>query len=417
MPGSTTSSSGRSADVRLLVFDFSGHPFQAELSRELSRRGHDVVHSWCDAYVGGHGALAAAPGERVRFEPVSVGRRIAKTSYLRRSFQELRLGLDLVRHVRRVRPDVVLVSTTPVPMLVLLALVCRRTPFVLWHQDVQSVAVARLAGTKLSPVFSLAARLLDLGERWGARRAAAVVVITEAFRAVHERWGTADKVTVVHNWAPLSEIVPRPLDNPCSRSHGLVGTPTLLYSGTLGLKHDPELLVELAAAVRRAVPDLRLVVVNEGPAEPVLRAAAERMGVPMDLLPFQDYADLPDVLGSGDVLVVLLEQDAGEFSVPSKTLSYLAAGRPVLGLMPPENLAAELVDQAEGLALPPVRSSLAAAADWVVDVLADDDRRRRLGEQSRALAEREFALASAADVFERILVGAGDRNNAARTGV
>ncbi len=31
--------------MRILVHDYSGHPFQAQLSRELARRGHDVVHS------------------------------------------------------------------------------------------------------------------------------------------------------------------------------------------------------------------------------------------------------------------------------------------------------------------------------------------------------------------------------------
>ena len=48
---------------------------------------------------------------------------------------------------------------------------------------------------------------------------------------------------------------------------------TLLYSGTLGLKHNPALLVELAGAVRDAGHPVRLVVVNEGPAS---RGAARR---------------------------------------------------------------------------------------------------------------------------------------------
>lgn len=396
---------------RLLVFDFSGHPFQAQLSRELARRGHDVVHSWCAAYVSGHGSLTAAPGETIRFEPVSVGRRIAKTSYLRRALQEVRLGVDLLRHVRRVRPDVVLVANTPIPMLVLLAaqLLLRRTPFVLWHQDVQSVAVARLAGHRLSPVFAHLARLLEWGERWGARRAAAVVVITPAFRRVHEEWGTPSEVHVIPNWAPLDEITPQPRDNDWAATHDLVDVPTLLYSGTLGLKHDPELLVELAAGIRQAGQPVRLVVVNEGPAEPVVRNAAARLGVPLTLLPFQDYADLPEVLATGDLLVVLLEPDAGEFSVPSKTLSYLAAGRPVLGLLPPSNLAAELIASAGGFVAPPERASLPDAIAYADRLLRDPERRTRLGAESRALAEREFALKGSADAFEHILLSSVGR--------
>ena len=137
-----------------------------------------------------------------------------------------------------------------------------------------------------------------------------------------------------------------------------------------------------------------------------MRAAAARLGVPLTLLPFQPYADLPDVLASGDLLVVLLEQDAGEFSVPSKTLSYLAAGRPVLGLMPPENLAAGLVLQAGGFVAPPDRASLAAAAEWADLLLRDPARLTQLGIESRELAEQEFALDGCADEFEGILARA-----------
>ncbi|RYJ01060.1 MAG: glycosyltransferase WbuB, partial [Actinomycetales bacterium] len=39
--------------MKVVVHDFSGHPFQVQLSRELARRGHDVVHSSCAAYVSG----------------------------------------------------------------------------------------------------------------------------------------------------------------------------------------------------------------------------------------------------------------------------------------------------------------------------------------------------------------------------
>ena len=182
------------------------------------------MHSWCAAYVSGHGQLEAEPSEVIRFEPVSVGREIAKTSYVRRSLQELRLGVDLVRHVLRRRPGVVLVANTPIPMLVMLAaaLGVMRKPFVLWHQDVQAVAVARLAGTKLSPVFGVLARVLEWGERWASQRAAAVVAITPAFGAVHEKWGTADKLRVIPNWAPLDEISPRPRDNDWAVLHDLV---------------------------------------------------------------------------------------------------------------------------------------------------------------------------------------------------
>ncbi len=296
-------------------------------------------------------------------------------------------------------------SNVPIPTLVLfaLAMLVLRTPWVLWHQDVQAVAIRSFAGEKLPRGFKAVASMIEVGERWCAGRAREIVVIADSFVDVHRDWRTDGKVTVVPNWAPLDEIFPVERRNDWAVQHGVHDVKTLLYSGTLGLKHNPALLVSLARAVIDAGEPVRLVVVTEGDAEAVLRDEAARLDVPLTLLPFQPYERLPEVLGSGDVLVVVLEQDAGAFSVPSKTLSYLCAGRPVLGLMPEENLAARLVSSIDGCVLPPQESSTGPAARWVTEVLADPERRLQLGLKARELAEREFALGTCADRFEALL--------------
>ncbi|MFF0464641.1 glycosyltransferase family 4 protein [Streptomyces mexicanus] len=392
--------------MRILVHDYSGHPFQAQLSRELARRGHEVVHSTCTAYVSGKGNLAADV-TGLRFATIGDGVRLRKDAYVRRLGQETRLGLELARQVRREKPDVALLSNLPIPVLVVTAAVLRRLriPWVLWHQDVTAVALKSFAAADVARSMGLAAKVFGAGEKWSARQAAAIVVIADSFVRVHERWGTADKVTVIPNWAPLDEIVPVARANAWSAEHGLNGVRTVLYSGTLGLKHNPVLLVRLAERLREQGSPVRLVVVNDGPAVPVLRDAAAARGVELTLLPFQPYERLPEVLGTGDVLVVLLDPDAGQFSVPSKTLSYLCAGRPVLGLMPADNLAARLLRQAGSAVFPPQESALEDASAWVREVLSDPARAERLGKESRALAEREFALEGCATRFEEILRG------------
>ncbi|MFS3126836.1 glycosyltransferase family 4 protein [Nocardioides sp. Bht2] len=397
--------------MKILVHDYSGHPFQVELSRELSQRGHDVTHSWCEAHVSGKGHLRAEAGESLTFSPIGVGEVIDKLSFGSRLIQELRYGVQLARQTRKLRPDVVLVGNVPIPMLVVFAafLMVARVPWVHWQQDVQSVAVRSFAGRQLSRAFILVAAVLAAGERWCTRRARHTVVIADSFIDVHRQWGTEQKATVISNWAPLDELVPTARDNAWAKEHGTDGVPTLLYSGTLGLKHNPALLVALAAQVRSAGTPVQLCVVTEGPAGEVLRSESERLDVPLTLLEFQPYERLSEVLGAGDILVVLLEKDAGAFSVPSKTLSYLCAGRPVLGVMPGENLAAHLIDQASGCVVAPEESALGEAAEWAASMLADPEHAAKVGELSRQLAEREFALAGCADRFERILFGAAGR--------
>lgn len=392
--------------MRVLVHDYSGHPFQVELSAELAARGHDVTHSWCEAYISGKGNLGGYDG--VRFESIAHGDVLDKLSFKRRLVKEMRYGVLLARQVSRRRPDVVLLANAPVPMMVVvtLFLLATRRPWVSWQQDVQGIAMRSFAGDKLPRVFVLFAAVAGWAERWCNRRADAIVVISDAFLDVHRRWGTADKTSVIPNWAPLKELVPVRRDNAWAVEHGVADVPHLVYSGTLGLKHNPRLLVQLAKLVRDAGTPVHLTVITEGAAVAELRDEATRLDIPVSLLPFQPYERLSEVFGSADVLLVVLDKSAGAFSVPSKTLSYLCAARPILGLMPAENLASRLVDEAGGKVLPPDPDSITEAAAWITGVLADSNAREKIGRRSRDLAEREFDLDKCAGEFERILAAA-----------
>jgi colanic acid biosynthesis glycosyl transferase WcaI len=388
--------------MRILLHDYSGHPFQAELSAELADRGHRVTHSWNASYVSGKGGLADLDGRAgLRFVPLRMSGEFAKYRPWTRLRQEAAYAWTLLRHVRAEQPDVVLVCNVPLLCHFLFALLQRRVPMVFWHQDVYSQAIGDEAVRRLGVAGRAVARVADRMEQAITARSAACVVIAETFLPVHERWGTSERVSVIPNWAPVEELRPRDKDNAWSRAQGLQDTPVLLYSGTLGLKHNPLLLVELSRLVRAALPEAVLVVVSQGEAADLVGAstAADEVRV----LPFQPFEDLPDVLGTADVLVTLLQPSASAYSVPSKTLSYLCAGRPVLALMPGDNPAAQLVRTTGGLVHAPETEQLPAAAAEVVALLGDPARRASIGTASRRLAEEQFAITGIADQFEKVL--------------
>ena len=108
------------------------------------------------------------------------------------------------------------------------------------------------------------------------------------------------------------------------------------------------------------------------------------------------------MLASGDILLTLLDADAGAFSVPSKVLSYLCAGRALLAAVPSDNLAAEVVRRSGGRVLvePGNEADLVAAASRL---LANEG----LGRNSpaeRAGTPKSFDIATIGDRFESILV-------------
>ena len=119
-------------------------------------------------------------------------------------------------------------------------------------------------------------------------------------------------------------------------------------------------------------------------------------------MPFQPFDRLPEVQGAADVLVAILEPDAGVFSVPSKVLSYMCAGRAILGAMPRQNLAARtIVDQGAGVVVEPDDAAgFRAAADAM---LAQPERLATYGAAARRYAENTFDIDRITDRFEPVL--------------
>ena len=395
--------------MRIAVHDYSGHPFQVQLSRELARRGHDVLHLHCPSYTTGKGALERRADDPPGFDvaAVALGESVAKYSVPRRIRQEAAYGRRFARRVAAFAPDVLLSANAPLfsAAMILRSARRRRIPLVFWQQDIYSVAMQRHAEQRLwlagRPVGAAFVAL----ERRIARGSAAVVVISEDFLPTLVSWRVPlERVHVIENWAPLDELPTRPRDNDWSRENGLVGKRVVLYSGTLGLKHNPQLLLRVAERSRDE-DDVRVVVVSEGLGADWLR---ERAVPNLVLLPFQPYERLPDVLASADVVAAILEPGAGVFSVPSKVLTYHCAGRPLVAAIPRSNLAARIVERNEsGLVVDATDGDGFAAA--ARRLLADRDLRERLGRNARAYAERAFDIEHIGDSFERVLADAAGR--------
>ena len=178
-----------------------------------------------------------------------------------------------------------------------------------------------------------------------------------------------------------------------------------LYSGTLGLKHDPEHLVSLGRRFASA-SDVAVVVVSEGVgADYVARGAAAEGLANVHVLPYQPYERLPEVFGAADVLLALLEPDAGVYSVPSKILSYHCAGRPILAAIPASNLAARLIREVgSGIVVEPHDHEAFGAA--AARLHEDDAQREEMGGRARAYAETAFDIERIADSFETVFEAA-----------
>lgn len=389
------------------MHDYGGYGFIAQSARALAWRGHEVLHLHNSSLRSGKGRLERTADDpaTLAFGGIAIDPALDRYKVADRVRMERAYARALVRAAREWTPDVVMSANTPLLVMSSFGRALRHdsVPLVNWLQDIHSVAMGAALATRLGWAGGLGGALLRRMEGRLLRTCSAVVPITSDFLPLLREWRVPmETVTVVPNWAELIATTER--RNPFSTEHGLNDVTTLLYAGTLGLKHDAQQLILLAETFAGR-DDVRVVVVSEGLGRSWLEQNGHRGLGTLVLLDFQPHERLPDVLGSADVLLSMLRSEAGTFSVPSKILTYLAAGRAQLAAVPAENLAARtLLESGGGLLVEP-----GLADDWVVAArrLVDDPQLREvLGARGRSYAEEHFVVESKAAALEKVLLAA-----------
>ena len=277
---------------------------------------------------------------------------------MRRRGQEIRYAQLIVEELKSFRPDVMIASNNPLDAQWRIQACCRRKriPFVFWLQDIYSNAIKSILSAKIPVAGHLIGAFYERLEKEMLRRSAQVIAITTDFRPQLAAWGVAaDRIAVIENWAPKDKIAAGARENPWREEQGLGDSKVVLYTGTLGLKHNPDLILAAARDFAAVGEDVKIVVASEGPQIEYLRKSALEEGLGgLVLLPFQPFEKYGDVLAAADVLVAMIEPDAAAYSVPSKILSYHCSGRAIVLSAAKANLAAKIIaDTGSGIVAAP----------------------------------------------------------------
>jgi colanic acid biosynthesis glycosyl transferase WcaI len=279
----------------------------------------------------------------------------------------------------------------------------RDIPLIYWLQDLQGRAIHDLLGRKLGMLGRVLGSFAYLWEQHILEKSRMVITIADGHeRDLPSTVRRAERYVLLENWANIEEFPQFPHDNAWSILHGLDKTLNVVYSGTLGLKHDLSAFISLASSFRHRA-DIRIVVVSSGHAAEALCAqAAEQDLSNLIVLPFQPYDDVPKVLASAAVLVAPLEASVGGFCVPSKVLSYLCAGRPTVIAIDAANPAAATIQRVgAGAVVQP--GDVKGFVDAVAKFLNNAPAREAAGRRARLYAEQTFGLEQVSQKFLNII--------------
>ena len=204
----------------------------------------------------------------------------------------------------------------------------KRRPFVFHVQDLQPDAALGLGMIKPG----LSVKMLYVLEKWSYARAALVSGISGGMIDAYRRKGVPEeKIYLFPNWIPdAPPEVSAGADGASFRREYGIGaeTPLIAYSGNVGMKQGLEVVVE---AARGGVA--HWAICGEGAAKPALEAAiAADPQSGARLYPLQPDDRYKALLREADVSLITQQKGTGQFFFPSKLLSILQYGRPVLAV-------------------------------------------------------------------------------------
>jgi len=328
-----------------------------------------------------------------------------KRRALSRLLENLTFGItSCLNLAREAKPDVVLMETWPLIAMEMMLRFCslRKVPVIAYVQDCYPEA---LEYTGLIPVNGWLARTIRRWDGSICRRSARVIAISEGMKSLlcASRQLDRTRVAVIPDWNDCEGFGARDRNLAWRAENGIPPDAFLaLFAGTLGHVSGAGVLVEAAHRLS-ARSDMLLACAGEGVLKAEMEQAAKSVGLRNLLfLPVQPFEKVPAMHAAADAFLLTTQAGYPDSSVPSKLISYFAAGRPVVCAAKENSTVAQLVRSSEA-GLVTAAGCAHQLAEAITYLAENPQDARRMGANARRRFEESFTLAIAFQKFAEVL--------------
>lgn len=146
-------------------------------------------------------------------------------------------------------------------------------------------------------------------------------------RKINGKGISKDKQVIFPNWVDVEFIRPLPKSISLRERFGLNYTDKIvMYSGNLGEKQGLEMIILAAKRLQHQKEIKFLIVGNGGAKSRLIELVKDENLNNIVFLPLQPYKDLPLLLATPDIHLILQKKEASDLVMPSKLTGILASG-------------------------------------------------------------------------------------------
>ena len=383
---------------RIIVHDYAGHPFTFELSKELSKKMM-VYHIFFANDPGPKSDFNIGKNKNLKL--MSVGKHINydKKNFFLRFFKDIIYGLEVKKKINKLKPNFIISANCPTfaQQSIITAANQNNAKFIMWIQDFYSIAVEQTLKKKSFFLSFFVGYLFKFFEKRQVKLSNGLIIISQDFKKILLEWNIkTKKIFFIPNWGNLKKIKIKKLNLVFLKKLKLKKKFRVVYTGTLGLKHNPNLIINMA----QKNSDIEFLISAAGSGYDDLKKI-NHLPKNIKLLSLQPFNVFNKVLNCADVFLAMLNKEASNFSVPSKILNYLCAGKPIILSAPKENLACKTILKAKaGKVFAP--NNLKELNSFLTNLKNNKKLKLQMGKNSRKYAEKNFDIKKITNKFKKI---------------
>ncbi len=328
--------------MRILLNDYSGHAFTYELGLRISSY-HNVFYCYADFFQTPKADFNSKKKDsrKISTNPISIKKKFNKYNFFTRIFREISYGEGVINLIKKTNPQLVICANTPLNPLLNILKYCKRNNIktIFWMQDIYAEAIKKLLNKKFYILGTLASFYFNLLEKECEKIADQIIIISNDFKKFLNK-GCLKKTHYIENWSAYDKIN-KNHKNYFKKKLNPQNKFCLIYSGTIGKKHDSEIFFNIL----EKLPDILIIISSEGEYAEKIKSLANKNKVNLKLIKWVEPKYFYSFLSMADAFLVTLNKEASEISVPSKIYSYLSVGKPIVALIPKNNLGAKKIIQ------------------------------------------------------------------------
>jgi len=306
----------------------------------------------------------------------------------------------------------VFTHTTPPSLGIIISLVCKlkKRKFIYVLLDIFPDGMVRLGRFKDK---SLLVKIWKKINKKAFKRCHQIVVIGRDMK----KWllnfypAAQGKIQYIPLWQDEELIQPVEFEqNPFVTVHKLNKKFVVQYSGNMGLWNDME---TLGKVTHFHWNDVHFMFIGGGMRKKELLTVLEKP-VPeyVQLIPFLSNKEYANAVSACHVALVSLQKDLEGMAVPSKIIGIMAAGIPVIAVVPEQSEIASIVHE-ENCGLVVLPDDVHALKEAIEMLKNNDKLRKQMAQNGRLAFEKKYTTTMVAEKYKQLLefIATDNRNN------